>query len=148
LAVILGVSGVAAPHAQTASALSCDVTPMNPPFSNASLTVFGPDANGETVFRAGGPGFVTSDGALGMKFGWQRHLRGTLTVEGRRIDGAAAALRSEVNPGYGDIGFQASYLIFPTPGCWEVTGRVGDASLTFITRVVLIGDGPSWRRGR
>jgi LysM repeat protein len=27
-------------------------------------------------------------------------------------------------------------LIFPTAGCWEVTGRVGDASLTFVTEVV------------
>ena len=41
----------------------------------------------------------------------------------------------------GDRGFQATYIIFPTPGCWEVTGRVGDAKVTFITRVVKIGDG-------
>jgi hypothetical protein len=47
---------------------------------------------------------------------------------------------------YGDIGFQPSYLIFSTPGCWEVTGRVGEASLTFVTRVVKTGDGPVWRR--
>jgi hypothetical protein len=32
------------------------------------------------------------------------------------------------------------------PGCWEVTGRVDDATVTFITRVVKIGDGPAWRR--
>jgi hypothetical protein len=44
-------------------------------------------------------------------------------------------------------GFQASYVIFPTPGCWEVTGRVGDASITFVLSVIKIGDGPSWRRG-
>lgn len=30
-------------------------------------------------------------------------------------------------------------------GCWEVTGRVGEASLTFVTMVTKIGDGPAWR---
>jgi hypothetical protein len=37
-------------------------------------------------------------------------------------------------------------VIFPTPGCWEVTGRIGDASVAFVTRVVKIGDGPAGRR--
>jgi hypothetical protein len=37
------------------------------------------------------------------------------------------------------------YLIFPTPGCWEITGRVGETSLTFVTVVVKIGEGPTWR---
>ena len=36
--------------------------------------------------------------------------------------------------------------MIPTPGCWEVTGRVGNASETFVTSVVKIGDGPSWHR--
>src|ERR1700737_2052682 len=34
------------------------------------------------------------------------------------------------------------YVTFPTPGCWEVTRLVGDAHVTFITRVVKIGEGP------
>jgi hypothetical protein len=44
------------------------------------------------------------------------------------------------------IGFQPSYLIFPTPGCWEVTALVGaheDSKLTFVTNIVKIGEGPS-----
>jgi hypothetical protein len=115
---------------------------------NAEVSVgpFGIWPEGTVVFRPGGPGFITSDGALGMKFGWQRGIRGRLRIEGRRLDGPASPLRSEVNNGYGDIGFHASYVIFPTPGCWEVTGRVADASVTFVTKVVRIGDGPSWRR--
>jgi len=111
-----------------------------------SVGPFGIWPNGEVIFKPGGPGFITSDGALGMKFGWQRGLRGKLTISGRRLDADAPPLRSEVNNGYGDIGFHASYVIFPTPGCWEVTGRVADASVTFVTRVTKIGDGPSWRR--
>jgi hypothetical protein len=110
---------------------------------------------GTIVFTPGGSGFRTPDGALGMKFPWWRGegVRGQLRIEGRRLDGDAPALRSEFTD-YGDRGFQASYLIFPTPGCWEVTGRAGDASITFITSVVKVGTGPTWlrepvyRRGR
>ena len=101
----------------------------------------GPD--GIIIFRAGGPGFVTSDGSLGMKVGWRRGERGALKIEGRRLDGGASVLRAEIAGGYGDFGFQPSYLIFPTPGCWEVTGRVGTASITFTTLVVKLGDGPA-----
>jgi hypothetical protein len=36
--------------------------------------------------------------------------------------------------------------VFPTPGCWEIQGRVGDGpTLTFIVEVEKIGDGPSWK---
>jgi hypothetical protein len=45
----------------------------------------------------------------------------------------------------GEIGAQGTYLVFPTPGCWEITGRLGDAKLTFVLLVEKIGDGPSWR---
>jgi hypothetical protein len=100
---------------------------------------------GEFIFRPGGSGFVTPDGAVGIKYPWWRGVRGTLHIEGRRLDGPAGPLRSEFVD-YGTTGFQASYVIFPTPGCWEVTGRAGDARLTFVTRIVKIGDGPSWRR--
>lgn len=114
-----------------------------------SVGPFGLWPNGTVVFRPGGPGFVTQDGSLGMKFGWTRGVRGKLRVTGHRLDGDAPPLRLEANDGYGDIGFQASYLIFPTPGCWEVTAQVGeheDSKITFVTKVVKVGKGPSWRR--
>ena len=44
-------------------------------------------------------------------------------------------LRAEYSD-YGDTGFQPSTVIFPIEGCWQVTGTVGDASVTFVTRVV------------
>jgi len=117
-------------------------------YGNAKVSVgpFGLWPDGTVVFEPGGAGFVTRDGSLGMKFGWRRGVSGQLTIEGRRIDALAPPLRSEVSNGYGASGFQATYVIFPTPGCWEVTGRVGDATVTFITRVVQIGIGPTWRR--
>jgi hypothetical protein len=106
-------------------------------------TALWPD--GTVVFKPGGPGFVTADGALAMKWGWQRGVRGPLRVEGRRLDESAPPLGADIPAGYGDFGFQSSALIFPTPGCWEVTGRVANASLTFVTLVQRIGDGPSAR---
>jgi hypothetical protein len=98
--------------------------------------------DGTVVFRPGGPGFVLPDGALSMKFGWERGVRGHLTLEGHRLDAPAPPLRANIPRGYGDIGFQSTAIIFPTPGCWEVTGQVGNATLTFVTRVVQIGAGP------
>jgi hypothetical protein len=63
-------------------------------------------------------------------------VQGELTIEGKRLDAPAPPLKSIVPDGYGDAGFQVSGLIFPTAGCWAVTGRVGIASLTFVTLVV------------
>jgi hypothetical protein len=45
-------------------------------------------------------------------------------------------LGSIVPDGYGEIGFQSSGIIFPTPGCWEITAQVGVSRLTFVTLVV------------
>jgi hypothetical protein len=50
-----------------------------------------------------------------------------------------------MNPGYGNKGFQPIYLVFPTPGCWEITGRLGAQSLTFVVQVEKIGKGPEWQ---
>jgi hypothetical protein len=111
-----------------------------------SVGPFGLWPDGTVIFKPGGAGFVTEGGALGMKFGWQRGVRGQLRIEGRRLDASVPPLRAEVPDGYGDIGFQATYLIFSTPGCWEVTGHVADASVTFVTMVVKTGGGPGWRR--
>jgi hypothetical protein len=113
--------------------------------SDVSVGPFGLWPDGTIVFKPGGAGFVTPNGSLGMKFGWMRGVAGKLKITGRRLDADAPPLRSAVPDGYGDRGFQATYLVFPTPGCWEVTGRVGDSSVTFVTKVVKIGDGPSWR---
>jgi len=119
-------------------------------YGNSGLSVgpFGLWPDGTVTFRPGGAGFVTRDGALGMKFGWTRGVQGKLKVTGHRLDGLAPPLRFSASDGYGNIGFQASYLIFPTPGCWEVIAQVDereDSSLTFVTKIVKIGEGPTSR---
>jgi hypothetical protein len=107
-------------------------------------TYLWPDGNIE--FRPGGPGFVTSKGALGMKFPWFLGVKGKLGVTGHRLDGAAEPVQFVTNGAYDDSDFVASYLIFPTPGCWQVTAQVDgreDARITFVTRIVKIGEGPA-----
>lgn len=81
---------------------------------------------------------VEPDGSFAMKWSFVRgdDVSGALTVEGQRLDAEAEPLRAFITDGYGDTGLQILALIFPTPGCWEVTGRVGKASLTFVTEVV------------
>jgi len=90
------------------------------------------------IFARHGPGFVGSDGSLAMKWPWWRGVSGKLTIEGRRLDAPAPPLRAHIPEGYGDSGFQSTALIFPTQGCWEVTGIVGNAQLTFVTLVVQV----------
>jgi len=94
--------------------------------------------DGTIVFAPGGPGSIDPDGSLAMKFPWWREggLRGKLKIHGKRLDAQAPPLRASIPEGYGNTGFQSTALIFPTEGCWEVTGEVGDKSLTFVTRVV------------
>lgn len=80
---------------------------------------------------------VQPDGSLGpMKWAWYRFIQGDLTIEGRRLDGEAPPLRGSIPGGYGDIGFQPVGIIFPTGGCWEITGRVDGQALTFVVNVV------------
>jgi hypothetical protein len=83
-----------------------------------------------------GPEYVAKDGSVGMKFGWWRAAAGKLGITGRRLDAPAPPARGIASDGYGDTGFQASGVDFPTEGCWEVTGALPTTRLTFVTLVV------------
>jgi hypothetical protein len=152
---LLAVVGVHQEHkpAQDATNTPCPVTSANgvpahgqqpSPIihGNSALSVTLGWPGGTVTFEPGGPGFVLDDGSLSMKFPWHRGIPGQLAIVGHRLDATAAPLKARIPSGYGNIGFQATALIFPTPGCWTVTGMVGEASLTFVTRVVKIGAGP------
>jgi len=81
------------------------------------------------------------DGWISEKFPWRAYgITGDLKITGRRIDGSAKPLRARINPGspVGEKvdGFWAVGILFPTPGCWRITGTVSSARLTFVTRVV------------
>jgi hypothetical protein len=102
-------------------------------FGNGALWVAPVQPDGVALAR---PEFIAPDGSIGLKFGWWRETEGTLTISGRRLDASAPAARASVPDGYGSRGFQASGIEFPTEGCWEITGRVGSSSLTFVTFVI------------
>ena len=142
------------PVASTASAASvapgiaaCPVTPPVRAPAEIGDRLFGSgSAYGNDELWVGGlgeagvidarPAFVAEDGSIGWKLGWWRIASGALQISGRRLDGPAPPLEAGVPDGYGSTGFQASGVSFPTEGCWEVTGRVGDAQLTFVTFVI------------
>jgi hypothetical protein len=123
-------------------AMSCAVTlPRNSPLRDfpgsnvywaGKLFVAGLTPDGTMRFS-----WVLPDGSLPQKFLWYRAqgLRGTLTITGKRIDAPAPPLRAH-SSNDGEMGFQPSTLIFPTEGCWELTGKVDTTSLSFVIRVV------------
>jgi hypothetical protein len=110
-------------------------------FENDSLIVTLP---AKFVFGPGNPGFMDVDGALGIKVGWERKRKGHLEIRGKRIDASAPPARAYIFD-YGDTGFQPMYLVFPTPGCWEITGEVAGGRLTVVTLVEKIAEGPKGR---
>ena len=124
----------------------CPVTQPNgslPPGTQPSETTNDPNllGNGElwTVLRPGGKIFLSSqnqrtDGSFETVWPWYRGVEGQLTIEGHRLDADTEPLRAELPEGFNN--FQSSTLIFPTTGCWEITGRVGNASLTFVSEVL------------
>jgi hypothetical protein len=81
------------------------------------------------------------DGSTSQKYPWWTvGTSGELTIQGRRVDAWAAPLRARINSGvpetpFAEIAggrFWSSGILFPTGGCWQVTGRVGGTSLTFV----------------
>jgi len=81
------------------------------------------------------PDNVAPDGHLFMKWPWWRRALGQqVTVEGQRLDAPALPLAVEIPEGYGAY-FQATTLIFPSEGCWEITAKSGDDSLTIMVLV-------------
>ena len=64
---------------------------------------------------------------------WQT-AAGPVAITGRRLDGPGSATGTVPEPIHGS-GFQPSSVVFPTPGCWEVTYSVDSQPLRFIVRI-------------
>ena len=128
-----------------ASAATCPVTLPNGSTPPGQEPAVGHHGNGAlwTVLEPDGiiraqPEDVGYHGSVDVKFWWWRGpgVRGALAITGRRLDAPAPPLQARIPEGYGDTGFQSTAITFPTEGCWEVTGRAGNATLTFVTYVV------------
>jgi hypothetical protein len=81
------------------------------------------------------PRVIAFHHGLWEKFMWYRVAKGALSIEGHKVGEPATSVKPEIPCCYGETGFQASGIIFPSEGCYEITGRVADARLTFIVEV-------------
>ncbi len=77
-------------------------------------------------------------------FWWRKGYYGradptpNLRVSGRRLDASAQPLMApRATNGYREDwkSFMVVGMYFPVPGCWEITGRFEDDSLTFVVWV-------------
>jgi hypothetical protein len=107
----------------------------------------GPYGNGllsNPLLRADGslPVVRDQDGTLFQKLPWIPHrgLTGRLTVLGERLDAPSPPLKVlNVFWGHSSTGkwSWATPVEFPSEGCWRITGRVNDVTLTYVGRVVV-----------
>jgi hypothetical protein len=72
---------------------------------------------------------------------WAVGVKGRLTIRGQRLDARSPPLWARIGSGWPQSGFRgsafwASAVFFPSEGCWKVTGRVRDISLSFVVKVV------------
>ena len=95
--------------------------------------------DGVVIFERGGPGEIREDGSLAMKWPFWRGegIAGDFIIDGRSLHRPGLRVSAEIPTEYGATGVQPTIVVFPEAGCWEVTARVGDASLTFVTKVEL-----------
>ncbi len=94
------------------------------------------------------PGGVLStrrdEDGLFQKLGWLPHqgFPDSLAVRGERLDATSPPMRVlGVNWGYASSGpaakgSWASAVKFPSEGCWRITGRVRDITLSYVVKVV------------
>lgn len=134
----------ATPGAGDTSPEACPITPYaaaEPAYAYTE-TWYGGDGLWAGLDRGyGGRWYASVGGDDLMKVMWWREVVGRLTIEGRRLGAEAPGLEAWI-PDYGLSGYQLGALAFPTEGCWEVVGRVGDTELRF---VVFVHPGPAPR---
>jgi hypothetical protein len=70
-----------------------------------------------------------------MKFPWWRGpgIRGHLHIRGHELT-LGVSVRADAG-GYGDTGFNASGIVFPVEGCYQIRGEADGAVLSFVTMV-------------
>lgn len=70
----------------------------------------------------------------GVKVGWFRPAGADLEITGRRLDSESPPLEAHLPCCY-PTRFQASGLVFPMAGCWEVTAKAAHSQLSFVVSI-------------
>ena len=73
-------------------------------------------------------------GDRGVKVGWFRPAGAPLEITGQRLDAPSPPLVATIPCCY-PTRFQATSLLFPTGGCWEITAKAAASVLSFVVRV-------------
>ncbi|MCX8213978.1 MAG: hypothetical protein OTJ97_05640 [SAR202 cluster bacterium] len=66
---------------------------------------------------------------------WLKPSGKSLIISGRRLDADVEPLIAHQSGGYTSFGYDVTDQFFPAKGCWEITGKAGTISFTFVTRV-------------
>jgi hypothetical protein len=82
------------------------------------------------------------DGTLRYKLmWWAAGLKGRLAIRGERLDARSPPPATQSASAWPPTRFRGSafwtsIVLFPAEGCWKITGRVRDVSLSFVVRVL------------
>jgi hypothetical protein len=120
-----------------APSVSCPVTKGQ--YGNGFLSVDWADDGVLTMPRE-------PDGTFFNKLGWlpKKGWSGSLTVRGERLDAPGRLRVLQVNWGHvyvGGVRGRGSWMSavkFPSEGCWRITGRVRDITLSYVVKVVAV----------
>jgi hypothetical protein len=136
--VIVELVTVVALAAPTAEAGSCAVTRPNLPAGRYGTQRLWTRLPGKGLLRLR----RDADGSLFDKLAWipDRDRGLSLTVSGRRLDGAGRLRVLGVHWGYSSTGkgSWASAVAFPSAGCWRVTGRARDTTLSYVAKATTL----------
>lgn len=70
----------------------------------------------------------------GVKVGWFRPEGADLQITGQRLDAQSSPLEAHVPCCY-PTRFQATGLLFPSEGCWQVVAKAAESELSFVVWV-------------
>ena len=156
LTSIIAIAGsMAAASAQTPVAFECETTPPATDRPSADVNPFGEDES--VYFEDGIWVSIPEDGVLELSaertvtfgnlegwrtetFTWLRDdgVEGFVVVSGERLDKPSDLQpQTPLSPQrqYVQVGTVRTGIAFPDKGCWEVTGTVGDHSITWVMDV-------------
>lgn len=112
----------------------------NTPVAGARWSGFRWHGNGELWAYVRSDGVVVANSLGGYKMLWvaSQGVSGPLRIQYRLLDPPSQPVTARTGrlTGYDRPNATMSQMAF-SPGCWQITGRLRDASLSFVVRVVL-----------